>query len=556
MRLFKKLGLFGFLTILMAGLLASVNFVSSNESHNTIENNVSKQVATAQHFFDANKKSADNSNDPSVDEIEEDLADYVTLTVSKIAYSDLGVYISAKFTATDSYMIYSLGYVDASQNINMPALLELQVQDSNGNVLDGVYSSTVVPDSKGLLSVDYSENISIESSILIPVGTTIIETSIKVTNIFYCREYKNVDPETGGVTYTAEVVTDKAFTKRGTVRKTVQVTSFADFGVITPKNISKYVGHYAIQLEFETTLTLESYLAFQDKLNPTFSKDKAKVADLESGKSYINIQFVLTKFTSFIQVIDSKGNIHDVPAFPCAKNMTLGVNNLVLNIPSDGIEDIVDVNIVKPMLTISAIKKETNTFIASSSFSYRFGTVSTRMVEILDYNNQTYSPAHPVDFMNTDIWCGVIVVIIAVLFVGAAIGQYFYRDIKYRNDEFKRLDKVAYLKTAIVAFVFFIFSGLDIYYLALRTTTCNNAETFANPLDVMVIVFTLIAFLLGCYFIRKYYISFKETLEKRRREKLNLNVKTEDDSGTISAEFAKTESSDKKETSEEVAESK
>ena len=191
-RLFKKLGLFGFLTILMAGLLTSVNFVSSNESHNTIENNVSKQVATAQHFFDANKKSADNSNDPSVDEIEEDLADYVTLTVSKIAYSDLGVYISAKFTATDSYMIYSLGYVDASQNINMPALLELQVQDSNGNVLDGVYSSTVVPDSKGLLSVEYSENISIESSILIPVGTTIIETSIKVTNIFYCREYKNV----------------------------------------------------------------------------------------------------------------------------------------------------------------------------------------------------------------------------------------------------------------------------------------------------------------------------------------------------------------------------
>ena len=77
----------------------------------------------------------------------------------------------------------------------------------------------------------------------------------------------------------------------------------------------------------------------------------------------------------------------------------------------------------------------------------------------------------------------------------------------------------------------------------MRTNGLNNSELFANPVDIIVIVFTLVTFLLGCYFIRKYYISIKETIEKNRRERLNLNNKTEDDTGTISAQFAKTSSS-------------
>ena len=77
----------------------------------------------------------------------------------------------------------------------------------------------------------------------------------------------------------------------------------------------------------------------------------------------------------------------------------------------------------------------------------------------------------------------------------------------------------------------------------MRCNGLNNSELFANPVDIIVIVFTLVTFLLGCFFIKKYYTAIKETIEKNRRERLNLNNKTEDDSGTISAQFAKTASS-------------
>ena len=119
--------------------------------------------------------------------------------------------------------------------------------------------------------------------------------------------------------------------------------------------------------------------------------------------------------------------------------------------------------------------------------------------------------------------------------------MYFYKKNKYQNDEFKRMDTPAYIKTSIIAYFFFVIAGLDIYYLVMRVNALNNSELFANPVDVIVIVFTLAAFLLGCYFIKKYYILAKETIEKNRRERLNLNTKTEEDSGTISAEFVKKE---------------
>ena len=424
------------------------------------------------------------------------------------------------------------------------AKLSLKVKDSNGNVLPETFTGYVPKPAKEagtFLSTKYQPEIPIETLIPIPYGTTVVNESVELENVFYVEESALKEDGTRDKT----VHLENSFTKTVNVRKAFQAQYFSTFATFTPKTVTKYCGYYAVAFDFNNTLTIDKYLEINKILNPIFVNGNKgiNVENLKNGKTYINTTITLSKNLSTYVVEDLDGVIHTIPAIATDKSTTFGNNNVVFNFSAEGINGVKNFYLSKPMLSINVINKETNKEVASSKFSYRFGEVGCGIAEIKNYDGSVAVAANPITPVDADLIAILIFVGITVIFLAACLTMFFYKKNKYKDNEFKRVDPIAYLKTSIIAYIFFAIGGLDIYYLAMRTNGLNNSELFANPVDIIVIVFTLVTFLLGCYFIRKYYISIKETIEKNRRERLNLNNKTEDDTGTISAQFAKTSSS-------------
>ena len=537
MRLFKKLSLLAFMTFLSVGICSTFGLETSNKAHNTIENNV-QTVANAQHFFGGNIKSAATFNPTEKEALLNSSS--ISCEISKFAYSDMSVFVTAK-VKTSIPEIFTIGYYGEGNSIS--AKLSLKVKDSNGNVLPETFTGYVPKPAKEagtFLSTHYQPEILIETFISIPYGTTVVNESAELENIFYVEEKLKEDG-----TREKTVYLDHSFTKTVKVRKSFQAQQFSTFATFTPKTVTKYCGYYAVAFDFNNTLTIDRYLEINKILNPIFvSGNKGiNVENLKNGKTYINTTITLSKNLSTYVIEDLDGVIHTIPAIATDKSTTFGNNNVVFNFPVEGINEVKNFYLSKPMLTINVINKETNKEVSSSKFSYRFGEVGCGIAEIKNYDGSVAVAANPITPVDADLIAILIFVGITVIFLAACLTMFFYKKNKHKDNEFKRVDPIAYLKTSIIAYIFFAIGGLDIYYLAMRTNGLNNSELFANPVDIIVIVFTLVTFLLGCYFIRKYYISIKETIEKNRRERLNLNNKTEDDTGTISAQFAKTASS-------------
>ena len=538
MRLFKKLSLLAFMTFLSVGICSTFGLDTSNKAHNTIENNV-QTVANAQHFFDGNIKSAATYNPNEKEALLN--SSTISCEISKFAYSDMSVFVTAKIKSSTPE-IFAIGYYGKDNSIS--AKLSLKVKDANGNVLPEVFTADVPkPSSQNetitFLSVNYQPEITIETSIAIPYGTTVINESVELKNIFYVEESALKDDGTRDRT----VHLENSFTKTVKVRKAFQAQQFSTFATFTPKTVTKYCGYYAVAFNFENRLTVDKYLEINKLLNPIFNNNKVNAENLKTGKTYVSTRIILTKNLSTYVIEDLDGVVHTVPAIPANNTTSFGDNNVVFNFPAEGINGVKNFYISKPMLTTSVVNKETNKEVASSSFSYRFGEVGCGVAEIKNYDGSVAVAGNPLEPVDADLIAILIFVGITIIFLAACLTMFFYKKNKYKDNEFKRVDPIAYLKTSIIAYIFFTIGGLDIYFLGMRCNGLNNSELFANPVDIIVIVFTLVTFLLGCFFIKKYYTAIKETIEKNRREKLNLNNKTEDDSGTISAQFAKTASS-------------
>ena len=543
MRLFKKLSLLAFMTFLSVGICSTFGLDTSNKAHNTIENNV-QTVANAQHFFDGNIKRAATFNPAEKEALLN--SSTISAEISKFAYSDMSVFVTAKIKSSTPE-IFTLGYYGKDSSI--AAKLSLKVKDASGNVLPDVFTGDVPKpaspnETATFLSSNYQPEITIETSIAIPYGTTVVNESVELENVFYVEESALKEDGTRDRT----VHLENSFTKAVKVRKAFQAQQFSTFATFTPKTVTKYCGYYAVAFDFNNTLTVDQYLEINKILNPIFGNNKVNVENLKTGKTYVNTRIILTKNLSTYVIEDLDGVIHTVPAIPANNSTSFGNNNVVFNFPAEGINGVNNFYLSKPMLTISVVNKETNKEVASSSFSYRFGEVGCGIAEIKNYDGSVAVVANPIAPVDADLIAILIFVGITVIFLAACLTMFFYKKNKYKDNEFKRVDPIAYLKTSIIAYIFFTIGGLDIYFLGMRCNGLNNSELFANPVDIIVIVFTLVTFLLGCFFIKKYYTAIKETIEKNRRERLNLNNKTEDDSGTISAQFAKTASSTEKNT--------
>lgn len=114
-------------------------------------------------------------------------------------------------------------------------------------------------------------------------------------------------------------------------------------------------------------------------------------------------------------------------------------------------------------------------------------------------------------------------IIYTVVFVGAAVGYYIYSKEKYKNDEFRRVDTKAYVKTSVKNFVGCGLVVSAILFIVLRWGFLNSSITTYNPLDLWVILTTIAAAIFIGITIKNTIGMIKEIRERREKARLKLD---------------------------------
>ena len=115
-------------------------------------------------------------------------------------------------------------------------------------------------------------------------------------------------------------------------------------------------------------------------------------------------------------------------------------------------------------ITLDIMNTETHQAIGHSSVSTRFGYLN---VEQVDADSKL-----PTD--NLDSALILTTIIYAVIMIAAIIATYFYKKIKFKNDEFRRLNPSMFAKNAILAFFLVGFIVLFVTFCIMRWGFLDN----------------------------------------------------------------------------------
>lgn len=158
--------------------------------------------------------------------------------------------------------------------------------------------------------------------------------------------------------------------------------------------------------------------------------------------------------------------------------------------------------------------------IVGSEVNYRFADIAVFAKDKVDMG-----------LINNDTISIVLGSVYTVLFVGVAVGLYFYLKNKYKNDEFRRMNTKAFIKSSIIAFVSIGILIFALAFISYRFFIMNNSLVAYNPLDPYVIFFGVALIIVIGYYSKTFVTMYKNHKAKVKIEKLKLN-EDEDDDGT------------------------
>lgn len=530
MKLLKKLSVFALALFSVVGI-GSLSEFKTHENAQHIDN---KTVLNQS----VKREDSSEPTDPyTEDEKLEELDSNFNATIQRITYSDKGValYISVAY---EGDMLFSLGHYGEG-NEYLPLKVEVELTSEDGKENYGKFSGETYRVSE--TGVDYpigsqglDQKANIECLIETPTNVKIKDNSVYIQNLIYGFEYKNSDNKWVEKFDLTKGYTKLAKARTGTVKYTqTKVAKFSDLMDINPTGISEFSTYYSLNFDVSNKMDLDLFSSYYEYFSTEELSTKIK-DNVNNGTYYISTIFELSSNSKFY-VKDSKGETHEVNAYSSSKTLNEKSASFCLFVEKEGIDSISEVILkdvnIRYYIRITETRK---TAPDTTTWYFKFGYLSLGLSDVVDGKNNVISPKTSFHNVNLNLINIIIVAVVSFVYIVIKLSYFLYANKKYEDDEFKRVNKKAYLSKSIIGFLFFNSLAISIFYLISRTNFYNNAESsINNPMDVLIIVFVLIAFLLGCYFIKYYYVLFKETLEKNRREKLKLNSAQEDDSGTI-----------------------
>ena len=212
------------------------------------------------------------------------------------------------------------------------------------------------------------------------------------------------------------------------------------------------------------------------------------------------------------QVLESDGN--NVVA--CViKDSDVASDFTASNVIKFEIQDLV---INMDLFTSSA--SGSTSIIGKSALSFTFAYVT-----VFDYTatNKTKSA------FNFNIFLIIFVAGFVVAFALLAVGLYFFKKNRYKNDEFRRVNKKKYIKSAIIGGLGATVFALAITFIIMRFAGFSNTIVTFNPVDPFVIIFGVAGLIVFGYFIVVMVKSIKVAKERRKHIRLRLDEDVVDD---------------------------
>ena len=431
------------------------------------------------------------------------------------------------FNANDNY---TLGCYDPKNYY--PLTVVYNLLDEDGNVYK-TNASTVVD--RGATSGNYdplgnyygAEYIVLYLTAFCDYGLSIDTESIKFINIFKANIVTGADQVKS---FTPDFETNYycSFSKNKSTVTTVvrDLENLIDFKQTHFVESSLYSDTYALK----STIFAHSEEVYAARKASIYKQYKDGIA---AGTHLIRVRFTWNGNSRYLISTEKDGVITKQTLVPDGSYLIINSEGKTdLTIFAKNIEGkIVDFQLmnftVKLSLLVTKTLKEVSTL---SSFDDYYGSLSFLTSDVKDYKgNIVYSKVNVDAFNNINLQAILGFTLTTLIYVVAVVSAYFFLKNKFKNDEFRKMNKSSYIKNSIHGYIFVIAFVMDVLYIMWRATTYNNSTIVANALDPMIVVFSVISIIWFGYWVKYAMVRIKDWREKQQIEKLNLNKKVVDD---------------------------
>ena len=253
-----------------------------------------------------------------------------------------------------------------------------------------------------------------------------------------------------------------------------------------------------------TTIRYSLYNLYSAKYHFVYKGSGGQIKD-------VTIPIVLPSDISY-QVLESNGDNtvacvikdSDVASdFSAGSVMKFEIQDLVIN-----------------MDLFSSSSSGSTTIIGKSAISFTFAFVT-----VFDYT-ETQKTKSAFNY-NTFLIIFVVAFIVAYALLSAAL--YFFKKNRYKNDEFRRVNKKKYIKSAIVGGIGATIFALAVTFIVMRFSGFKSTIVTFNPVDPFVIIFGIAGMIAFGYFIVMLVKMFKAEKERRKHIRLRLDEDVDDD---------------------------
>ncbi len=412
---------------------------------------------------------------------------------------------------------FFVGYLDQSDSSkNKPLTMEYSLRDDENNLVTEhclyevpLVSTQVNYDAVGSTAGKGKDDRSLD--IDIPSGTHIDETSIVFHNI-----YRLIKDDEGNV------VPDWASGgfKATPTRSYNKVSHIEDFLSVS----SDFAAHLNDYSRFSIVLHAK-YDVFK-MMNPSsYETNKENIENgtlririlfSSLGSSYYRITYKSTSGTEVVRTIPTKTPIA-VSEVQDGQSMGFLIKNS--DIGDDfQIGNIISLRLCNFYLQTDLFNSVKNTITSNSKKSVRFASLELLPDGIGGVND-----------VSVGAYFGISLAVYVAVFALGAFGYWLYCSKKYRNDEFRRVNNKKFvIKSLRNCFGYGLILS-SILFIVARWWLLKNTIVVYNPMDVGVIIFTIAGAIFLGIAIKDFVISIKQTMERKKKEKLHLDADVAED---------------------------
>ena len=368
------------------------------------------------------------------------------------------------------------------------------------------------------LGSTFDESLNINIDLLLNPGEKVEEGSLLLYNIFPIARSAEVDPETNTRPFVPDTtqpyyIDNFTFSSQG--QNNIDLSQYISASF---KGISTFAGYTSFTVQFHNN-TEELY--HQEMAGSTNYEDNMK--RIERGDYRFNYSFSgLT--TAFLLLAYEDNSMIQLRVLDGTLTSTIGIGpgDTTVRFLSNKVdlEGLTGLSLCSSNFTIGIVNVDTLADIKTANYSTRFGAIY-------------FEPAGDMieNVSRTDINLILILVFIigTLVYAGIAVFFFFYLSKKYRNDEFRRMNAKEYIKTHIIGYLAVMVVLFDILFISFRAASLGNELAQFNPLDNLIVAFSILAILFIGYFVKFFYHMIKDYLERRTSQRLHLDSDSSDD---------------------------